>query len=139
MFTIDPPPRSTMCGIAWREQVKMPQRFVSSTRSYSSRVVSATALQQTDAGVVAEHVEPPEAGRRLADEALGIVLVADVGGHEHDVRVPRAASARASSSPSSAARCEATTAAPSAARRSTIARPMPRPAPVTIATLPASR
>ena len=40
----DPPPAATMCGMAWRAQVKMPQRFVSSTRSYSSRSVSVIDL-----------------------------------------------------------------------------------------------
>ena len=95
-------------------------------------------LQEADAGVVAQHVETPEAGDRLAHEALGIVLVADVGGDEHGAAA-LADERRASSSPSSAERCEATTVAPSSARRSTIARPMPRPAPVTIATLPARR
>ena len=78
-----------MCGIAWREQVKMPQRFVSSTRSYSSRVVSATLLSRPTPALLHSTSMPPETGERLADEALGIVLVADVGGDEHDIALPR--------------------------------------------------
>ena len=129
---------ATMCGIAWREQVKMPQRFVSSTRSYSSRSVSVDRLQQADAGVVAEDVDTPVALESSRRRALGVLLVAHVGRRRTRPRAPLRRAMRASSSPSAASRCEATTAAPSAASRTAIARPIPRPAPVTIATLPSS-
>ena len=118
----------------------MPQRFVSSTRSYSSRSVSVDRLQQADAGVVAEDVDtavarrPPRArvARRRARRA----------------RRRRRTRARGPRSTSDArellALVDALAAirprrAPSDASRTAIARPMPRPAPVTIATFPSSR
>ncbi len=79
MLITEPPPPATMCGIAWREQVKMPQRFVSSTWSYSLALGLDDRLEQADAGVVAEHVDAAEALDRLGDEPLGVALVADVG------------------------------------------------------------
>ena len=58
----------------------MPQRFVSSTRSYSSPLGLGDRLEQADAGVVAEDVDTPEAATVAAvDEPLAVALVADVG------------------------------------------------------------
>jgi hypothetical protein len=91
------------------------------TRSYSSRVVSATLFEQTDAGVVAQHVDAPETGQRLADEALGISRRGRRRPRTHSL-----VSARKLFAFVRRALREATTAAPSAARRCTIVLPMPR-------------
>ena len=78
----------------------MPQRFVSSTRSYSSRSVSVTDLQQPDAGVVAQDVDPPEPLDGRPDEPLRVTFVADVRGDERELVVPSPRAIARASSPS---------------------------------------
>ena len=88
-----------------------------------------------DAGMAVEDVDSAEAFSVRVDKPFELRVVADVG---LDRRAPgrlRAFDAAApSAAPAAALRSATTTAAPSRAMISAPARPMPEPAPVTIAT-----
>ena len=69
----------------------MPQRFVSSTRSYSSRSVSTTDLSRPTPALLQRTSTRPKRSTVALDEPLGMALVADVGGDERELE-PSAAS-----------------------------------------------
>src|SRR4051794_20964689 len=124
-----PPPRSRIAGTtAWAAR-KNAVRLTSSTRSHSARVISVTGF--VSAGMPAllwKTSRPPK--RSTAVWTTRATSASSV------------TSAPTASAPSPSQRCAsrstATTLAPASANRRAVARPMPEPAPVTTATLPAS-
>ena len=66
----------------------MPHRFVSSTRSYSSRSVSVTDFSRPTPALLQRMSIRPKRSDRLRHEPLAVALVADVGGDERELDVP---------------------------------------------------
>ena len=81
---------------------------------------------------------PPKVVDRGADEALGEAVVGDAADAGDGLAAGRRDRLRRSRSAGSASRSLTTTRAPSLASFSAISRPMPRPEPETMATLPSS-
>ena len=82
-----------------------------------------------------QDVDPPEPLHGSIDKPFELRVVADIGSTAR-ARPPAASMRCAVSAPAAALRSATTNAAPSRAMISAPARPMPEPAPVTIATLP---
>src|SRR3954470_16656942 len=136
VFTIAPPPCSSMSGISCFMQTKTPRRLVVTTRSKSASVMSAMGVgrSSTPALLKAMSSRPKRATVLSSASPTWSLLVTSQ------------AMARAvppSCSICSAVACAAcwfkstaTTSAPSWAKATAVALPMPEPAPVTNATLP---
>ena len=92
-----------------------------------------------DAGVVDEHVDAAPPLVRGGDGSVDCGRVAHVGGVEPGAASPRASIRETSSSSGSRLRPISITSAPSPAKRSAIASPIPWPAPVTMTFFPSNR
>ena len=128
---------SSISGISCFMHRNTPRRLMAMMRSHSSSVISAVGLVAClDAGVVEGDVEAPERlDRRLA--ARPSTSSDRVTSHlTASARPPVCSIIRAVSWLPSSAMSATTTLAPSRAKASAVARPMPLAAPVTNATLP---
>ena len=135
-----PPPASSMCGIAAREQCIAPVRFVSRPTRHSSSAMSVSVLP-------IPAVAPPALLTRIsicpysdiADSIIVLTELESVTSQEIQRAAPPPSRTRSAVSMSCASvRAVRTRSAPAPASASAIARPRPRPAPVTTATLPLS-
>src|SRR5262245_15975130 len=137
MLMTEPPPDWISAGIPWRQPRKVPKRSSLITRQNSSIGASTTLLSCG--------VEPPAllcntSSRPNLSSALRIAL-RTLASSVTSVRIAIAPlpAKCAVSSPAARAMSATTTRAPSRAKRTDVARPMPAPAPVMNATLPSSR
>src|SRR5947209_1291215 len=138
---IFPEPRSSMWGIAAREQYMAPVRFVAMPTRHCSSVIASSELPKPS-------VAPPALFTRISifpnsPRALSTIALTDsesVTSHRTArQRRPMSRTSPAVSSICDSVRAVATISAPASARAVAIARPRPRPPPVTMATRPSRR
>src|SRR3954470_4115898 len=139
VFTTTPPPRRTICAISCFMHTKVPRRLMSRMRSHSSSSISCSgcALFSTPALLKAMSSRPNRSTTcaTAASTCSGIET-----SHAITSTSPPACFRAASVSlRATAVRSRMATRAPSAAKASAVARPMPLAAPVTRATLPVKR
>src|SRR6185437_1406343 len=133
MWMIDPPPLRAMSGIAYLLIRKAPRRLTPTTRSQSSTVKSTTEPAGSVAAASLTRMSSrPKASATRATAAATIVS------RLTSASTARPSQARAVAAALSPSRSRQATRAPAAAKAWAIARPMPAPAPVTMAALPAS-
>jgi hypothetical protein len=133
---IDPPlPCWRMRAAASCAQWKQPVRFVLSVRCQSWSPHSAAARTISTAALLTRTSMPPNVAtvRSMSSAQLRRSVTSTA---TPSARPPAPEILAATSSASSRLRAQVTTAAPAAASPSAIARPSPRPEPVTTATLP---
>ena len=138
VFTIDPPPRSSIAGIACLHPRNWPFRLTATRRSktaISSVAMSvSTALSEESVALLCRTSSPPNDRTAVSIMRSTLALVRDV-----DLDRTAGSSSPATRSASARFRSATTTNAPSRAISRAVASPIPLPAPVTIATLPSSR
>ena len=130
VFTMAPPPASSRAGMAARQQAKVPVRLTASTRSQVSKSCSWVRAVRRIPATLATTWRAPNRSTAVATAASETA-----GSLTSPVTSTTASPARSHL----VATSRATTCAPSATSRSTVARPMPDAAPVTRATFPANR
>ena len=132
------PPSGMVAAAAWAHRNEA-SRMLAITARQSSKEIAASGASRRTAALLTSTSTGAEGVRRLREQALHLRGIGHVG--EHGERRGRRRSRISSATPSTSARDErafTTTAAPSSASASAIARPMLRAAPVTSATLPES-
>src|SRR5205085_1121576 len=135
MFTIEPPPRSSITRAAACEKRKTPVRLTSTTFCQpSSGIPSAGAPQAVPALFTSTSSEPSSPSVR--ETTVCTSSGSRTSQRSASVRTPSSASSRAAASQRSTLRAQRTTFAPTSASASAIRRPIPLPPPVTIAVLP---
>src|SRR6266566_1275626 len=138
VFTIEPPPRASMRGIACLQPRNWPLRLTATSRSktaMSSVTMSvSTALVEESVALLCNTSRPPN------DSTAVSTMRTTLGSSETSTSAATALrSSPATRSASVPLMSATTTEAPSRAIRRAVASPMPLPAPVTIATLPSRR
>src|SRR5437763_10559249 len=136
MLTMAPPPLSSMAGISYFMQRKTPRRLTRTARSKSSTATSASGAGMWPSPALLKAASRrPQASRvcatRRSTEAGSPTSVGTASAWPPEALMSSATAARACSS-----RAASTTVAPAAAKVRTAAAPMPRLAPVMMATLP---
>src|SRR5262245_20016258 len=137
MLMTEPPPDRMSAGIPWRQPRKVPKRSSLITRQNSSIGASTTLLSCG--------VEPPallcstSSRPNLSSVARIALCTLDSSVTSVLIAIAPLPARWAVSSPAAPAISATTTRAPSRAKRTAVARPMPAPAPVMKATLPSSR
>src|SRR3954454_16412117 len=136
-FTIEPPPVSSIAGIAAFEHTNTLRRFTWSTWSHFSSLVFQVSRSSpcTIPALFTRTSRPPSSSRAVAT-ASAAVADEDTSPITRRAASPSAAT---TSRPRVSSRSTTTTRAPSREKSSTVARPKPDAPPVTIATLPSSR
>ena len=134
-----PPPCASMRGISYFMHSQTPVRLIAQHAVPGSSGYSGDRPPPTagDAGVVEGEVEPAVGGDRRRDQGLDRGGVGHVGGDEERLAAG-GLDLVAVSRPPATAMSATTTRAPSRAKASAVARPMPDPPPVTSATLPSN-
>ncbi len=136
-LTIDPPPAATIERAATREHRNVPLALTAKHRSQSSSVASITEpLLFTPALLYNTSTRPNSL--LIWANALSTWAGSAMSAPTATALPPAPAISAAVSLAASAAMSTSATAAPSRANNSAAARPIPDPAPVTTATLPAS-
>src|SRR5579883_2051039 len=138
MLTIAPWPASIIAGRTARVQRQTPSRSTDMHRVQSSSVASSGFRKTLTPALLTRTLGAPNAARAAsyiaATDASSVTSVST-----KTVSAPRAASLAAMAEPVAGLISATTTRAPSLAKQPAIAAPIPCPAPVTIATLPANR
>ncbi len=135
MFRIVPRCWWTITGSTARQHAITARRFTASIASQSSGFVPTTGPNDAVPAAVTSTSRRPKSATVCSTSATTAAsCVTSVG--TASARPPAALIAAATSAICWRVRAASTTAAPSRANASAIARPMPRPAPVTIATWP---
>ena len=132
-----PPPRARSAGIAARAQSSVPRRFVWRTASISPSLICSRATYIETAALATITSRPPkfEAACATSPSTSSLLLTSPVAASA----VPPAASTAVTVSERPPGETSlTTTATPWAPSATAQERPMPEPAPVTIATLPVS-
>ena len=133
------------CAAANLEVLNVPFRCTRMTSSHSCSDMLKIIRSRRMPGDVDQHVEPAELGDRALDQALGRRVIGDVGAVGDRLAAGAGDLVDDLAAPASASRARAvdaaprsltTTLAPSRASSRAVDLPMPRPAPVTIATRP---
>src|SRR5216683_3773505 len=137
MWTMDPPPRSRMVPATILVSTKAPTRLIRSTSAKSSAVTfSSGALRRTAAEFTSTSTPPHS--RRVSDTRRATSASTPTSPASACPTPPAASMACATSWSGSGLRPNRATRAPSRAKQSATARPMPVPPPATSATLPSS-
>src|SRR6266545_60886 len=134
---IDPPPEATMDGAAAWEHRNVPLALTAKLRSQSSSVASTTDPRLFTPALL-YRMSTRWYSLRICSKALVTCSRSATLAATASAVPPEAAICSAASLAASALRSTTATAAPSRANRAAAARPMPEPAPVTTAVLPAS-
>src|SRR5580693_8150521 len=134
---IDPPPAATMPGAAAWEHRNVPLALTAKLRSQSSSVASITDPALFTPALL-YNTSTWRYSLRICSKALVTCSRSATLATTGSAEPPEAAISPAVSLAASALRSTTATAAPSRANRTAAARPMPDPAPVTTAVLPAS-
>src|ERR1700729_715238 len=134
---IDPPPAATMPGAAAWEHRNVPLALTAKLRSQSSSVASITDPALFTPALL-YNTSTWRYSLRICSKALVTCSRSATLATMGSAVPPEAAISPAVSLAASALRSTTATAAPSRANRTAAARPMPDPAPVTTAVLPAS-
>src|SRR5580704_1910196 len=137
MLTIRPSPAARIAVNAARQQRNEPVRLTPSVSSQMSHVVSANGAVVSTAAAQTRAARPPACAAAANSSSTSPGLLTSVGtdmAWPPATRIPSATPARASRS-----RAASRTWAPAPARAAAVAAPIPRLAPVTTATRPASQ
>src|SRR5882762_5974786 len=137
MWTMLPPPRIRMAIAANFVTTKAPTRLMRSTSAKSAAAISTSAARRRTAAELTRMSTPP-CSRAAAATSRSTSASLETSPLTALAWPPDLAMASTTSASGSGRRPKTTTRAPSLAKRMAAARPIPVPAPVTIATLPSS-
>src|SRR5712691_655289 len=137
MWTMLPPPRVRMAPAASLVTTKAPTRLMRSTSAKSTAAISTSAERRRTAAELTRISTPPCSRAAVATSRSTSASLA-TSPLTALAWPPDLAMVSTTSASGSGRRPKTTTRAPSLAKRMAVARPIPVPAPVTIATLPSS-
>src|SRR5215210_279115 len=137
VFTIAPPPCSSIRGTSYFMHKNTPRRLMATIRSHSSSVTSAIALTSFSTPALLKAASSRPKVSMVSSRAAFTSSVHVTSHATASARPPSSSIRRAVSRTFCSKMSETTPAAPSRANASAVARPMPLAAPVTNATFPA--
>src|SRR5262245_31258912 len=137
MCTMLPPPRSRMAGTTVLVSTNAPTRLIRSTSAKSAALISVSGARSLTAAELISASTPPSSARAVSTRRRASASV-PTSPATASALPPAFLIASTTSANGSGRRPKTTTRAPSDAKSSAVARPMPLPPPVTMATLPSS-
>src|SRR5262245_43066872 len=137
MCTMLPPPRSRMAGTTVLVSTNAPTRLIRSTSAKSAALISVSGARSLTAAELISASTPPSSARVVSTRRCASASI-PTSPATASALPPTFVIASTTSASGSGRRPKTTTRAPSAANSSAVARPMPVPPPVTMATLPSS-